>query len=239
MVSSGLDEKKEPEILYMDQWLVAVDKPAGLMVHRSGLSRGVLRFATDVVGALVGASVHPIHRIDRPTSGVLLFALDKETLREVSGQFARREVLKSYRAVVRGHMEPEGHIDSPLERGPGEPKKEAITLWKTLWQTELQYNVGRYPTARYSMLELTPKTGRRHQLRRHCARLRHPIIGDTSHGDRHHNRFFRETLHLPSLFLFAQSLSVLHPHTGVRLAIHAPLPARFETFKALCSDLGA
>jgi tRNA pseudouridine65 synthase len=153
--------------------------------------------------------------------------LDKEVARALSGQFARREVKKTYRALVRGFLEPDGTVERPLEREPGAVPKAARTDWVRLSTGVLPYAIGRYPTARYSMLSLKPTTGRRHQLRRHCAHLRHPVIGDVRYGDRHHNHFFRDKLGCNRLFLHAERLELMHPREGITLSLEASLPPEF------------
>ena len=218
---------QEPRVLFRDEHIIAIDKPAGLLVHRSSIAPDATEFALQIVRAIAGRQVYPIHRLDRPTSGVLLFALDRESAGHLGGQFTRREVQKTYRAIVRGHPADEGVIDYPLAREKGEEKKGAVTRWKCIAQGEVDAPVSRYQTARYSLLELYPETGRRRQLRRHCAHIRHPIIGDTSHGDRHHNRFYRETLGLGGLFLFAQRLGFAHPVSGDPVVIEAETPRTF------------
>lgn len=226
----GLNERnassEELSILYRDEYLVAINKPAGLLMHRSSIARDVHVFAIQAVRDQLDVPVFPVHRLDRPTSGVLLFALDPDTQRVVNARFASHQVEKTYHAVVRGHPAESGSLDYPLSGRDDDRKKEAQTSWKRLRTTEVNAPVGRYPTARYSLLELRPSTGRWHQLRRHCAHLRHPIIGDTSHGDGRHNRFFRDTLLITGLCLHASSLRMAHPITEAPLHIHAPWPER-------------
>ena len=220
------------DIIYQDQWLVVIDKPPGLMVHRSAIGRDVTEFALQRVRDLVGQRVYTVHRLDRPTSGLLVFALDKEAARILSGQFARREIEKTYRGLVRGFVEPCGRVEKALEREPGLTPKPANTHWERLSMGVLPYAIGRYPTARYSFLSLHPSTGRRHQIRRHCAHLRHPIVGDVRYGDRHHNHFFRDQLGMGRLFLHAEALEFSHPSLGTPMALRAPVPPQFDQIQA-------
>lgn len=227
------------DILYQDDHLVAINKPSGLLVHRSPIDASETRFAIQLTRDQIGQRVYPAHRLDKPTSGVLLFALNSETAGVLGEQFRNRSVTKTYLAVVRGHAEAEGHIDHALreqldkvagmaaDSEPVKEAKEALTDYRCLLQTELPYPVGRYPTARYSLVELKPKTGRKHQLRRHMKHIFHPIVGDTTHGDGRHNQFFREHYKCHRLLLHARSLQVVHPHTGEMLTIYAPLPEDF------------
>lgn len=214
------------EILYKDDHLVAINKPSGLLVHRSPIDPRETRFAIQQTRDQIGQRVYPAHRLDKPTSGVLLFALDSETAGVLGEQFRNRTVEKTYLAVVRGYAEEQGHIDhalrEQLDKAAGSaadseaPKeaKEAITDYRCLLKTELLHPVGRYPTTRYSLVELSPKTGRKHQLRRHMKHIFHPIVGDTTHGDGKHNQFFREHFDCHRLLLHSRSLQVKHPHTG-------------------------
>ncbi len=213
----------ELEILYQDQWLVVVNKPSGLLVHRSMIDRHETEFALQTVRDQIGQRVYPVHRLDKPTSGVLLFALDSDTARQLGVIFTQRETVKQYLAVVRGYSDPEGIIDYALKEQldkiadaqakKDKPAQSAVTHYRQLQTVELPLAVGRYATARYSLLELTPETGRKHQLRRHMKHIYHPIIGDTTHGDGKHNSLYREQFDCHRLLLHAQSLSLVHPHT--------------------------
>ena len=226
------------EILYVDEWLVAVHKPAGLLVHRSLIDKHATDFALQRVRDQLGRRVYPVHRLDRPTSGVLLFALDTATARTLTARFTAGQVVKTYQAIARGYLEPAGVIDHALREEPdalsdakADPNKApqpAITHFRRLATVELPYPVSRYPTARYSLLELQPTTGRKHQLRRHLKHRFHPIIGDTTHGDGRHNQFFARHFDNQRLLLAATRLQLRHPQTGEALAIRAPLAADFQ-----------
>ncbi|BAN69874.1 pseudouridine synthase [endosymbiont of unidentified scaly snail isolate Monju] len=221
-------------ILYLDDHLVAIHKPSGLLVHRSPLSRDRV-FALQQLRDQLGRRVWPVHRIDRATSGVLLFALDPATTQALAGQFERHEVEKEYRALVRGWTDKEGVIDHPVrdEEGHGRPQP-AITRYRRLHRVELPEPVDRYPTSRYSLVAVTPLTGRRHQIRRHFKHISHHLIGDTTHGNGRHNRFFRERFGIHRLMLTAQRLCLTHPVSGERLCLNAlPEPEwlrLFDTF---------
>jgi tRNA pseudouridine65 synthase len=220
------------EILFRDEYLTAVNKPAGIMVHRSRIAAPREQFALQMLRGQVGQRVYPVHRLDRPTSGALLFALDRASASKMSGCFARKEVEKTYVAVVRGFVEEAGRIDLPLRadvyKGPGKAVvKPAQTLFRRLAQIEVPYPVGKYSTARYSLLEVRPLTGRMHQIRRHLRDIAHPVIGDTRHGDSHHNRFVRETLGCGRLLLASVRIEFFHPVTGQPVSITAPLGPRF------------
>ena len=208
-------------VLYEDDALIAVHKPAGLLVHRSALARQETIFAMQLVRDQIGQHVYPVHRLDRPTSGVLLFAKSSSVAHLLCEQFQAQRVDKVYYALVRGYLTQAGRLDYPLREEldqiadkqamKDKEAQEAITVYQGCAQVELPFAVGRYPTARYSLVKLEPKTGRKHQLRRHLAHLRHPIVGDTTHGDGKHNRFFREQLESSRLLLIAKSISFMHP----------------------------
>ncbi|WP_286164483.1 pseudouridine synthase [Azoarcus sp. DN11] len=220
-------------ILYRDDCLVAVHKPSGLLVHRSVLDVHEERFAVQILRNQIGRHVHPVHRLDKGTSGVLLFALDRETAARVSAAFERQAVRKTYLAVVRGHPPLEGVIDHPVtrrfddaERRPDTaakaPAQDAVTRFRRLATTELPYQVDRYPTSRYALVELAPETGRRHQIRRHLKHLSHPIIGDATFGKGRHNRLFTQLFGVSRLLLACTRMQLAHPHTGAPLDLNAP-----------------
>jgi tRNA pseudouridine65 synthase len=244
--SAGADRASAIEvltILYRDEHLVAVDKPAGLLVHRSDIDRSETRFAVQLVRDLIGRRVRPVHRLDKGTSGVLLFALDDDAARGLGGAFERAEVEKAYLAVVRGWPPATGTIDHALARvrdgyAPGRESTGALparTDYHRLATVELPDAVDRYPTARYALLALAPRTGRRHQLRRHLKHIAHPIIGDATYGKGVHNRYFRRRYGAARLLLACVGLSCRHPVTGAPLSIAAP-PG--DEFAAVLAELG-
>ncbi|PKN45106.1 MAG: pseudouridylate synthase [Deltaproteobacteria bacterium HGW-Deltaproteobacteria-17] len=222
-------------VLYLDDFLVAVDKPAGLLVHRSEIDRHETHFALQMVRDLLGRRVFPVHRLDKPTSGVLLFALDPVTARMMGDLFTTGGITKTYLAVVRGWTPEALVIDHPLVEedltpradGPAPPAREAITHLERLATVELPFPAGPHPTCRCSLVRLTPKTGRRHQLRRHMKHIFHPIVGDTTHGDGRINALFRAQFACSRLLLAAVSFGFVHPHTGRTMEIRAPLDPAF------------
>ena len=237
--------KEELPILYRDDHLIAIHKPAGLLVHRTVLDRHETRFAVQILRDQIGQHVHPVHRLDRGTSGVLLFALDRDTGRLLSTQFETQQVDKTYLAVVRGIPEESGTIDHPLTRqyddyefrapdSSGEAQN-AVTCYRRLATVELPHRVDRYPTSRYALLELKPETGRRHQLRRHLKHIAHPIIGDATYGKGRHNRLFQELFGCHRLLLACLEMRLTHPLSGQPLALKTPLA---EDFELLLGKLG-
>ena len=226
-------------LLYQDEYLVAIDKPAGLLVHRSWLDRHETQFAMQMTRDLIGQHVYPVHRLDRPTSGVLLFALDPQTARTLSEDFAQHRVQKEYLALVRGWTPEQLFIDYPLKEEldkiadkfatVDKPAQEAQTQLQRLQTVELPYAVSaKHPTSRYSLVRLMPHTGRKHQLRRHMAHIFHPIVGDTKHGDGRHNRLFREQYDCQRLMLCNLSLTIQHPQLQSPLRIQTELDAQWQ-----------
>lgn len=208
-------------VLYRDDHVIAVHKPAGMLVHRSPISQDRF-FILQTLRDQIGRRVYPVHRLDRATSGVLLFALDSDTARTLVAQFERRSVDKSYLAVARGWTEEAGTIDHPVADDEGNGiAQPATTSFRTLASIELPYAVDRYPTARYSLVEVRPGTGRRQQIRKHFKHISHHLIGDTTHGNGRHNRFFRQQFGIHRLLLQSQSLGFRHPLDGRQVTIRA------------------
>ena len=217
-------------VLYRDDHLAVVNKPARLMVHDSALARGETDFAADRLRRQFERPVHLVHRLDRATSGCLLLAFDRDTASALGKQLMSRDVRKDYLAVCRGWpSEPRWTLDYPLDGGPGKPeKKPAITHFRALAQAELPVPSGGFPTSRFSLVLARPETGRFRQIRRHLRHLGHHLIGDTSHGDGQRNRILRMTLAVHRMLLHAQALTFAHPATGDTLRVCAPLDRDFE-----------
>ena len=179
----------------------------------------------------IGQRVYPSHRLDRPTSGVLLFSKQEEILPQLNSQFSDRSIKKDYLAIVRGiPQEKEALIDHPLPNIKSGKLQEARTHYEVLDESEIPFNsTGRYPTSRYSLLLLQPETGRTHQIRRHLAHIRHYIIGDKKHGDNKQNIFFQKQFGLENLLLHAFELKFIHPVTQQEIQLQAPIPVHFQT----------
>ncbi|MFZ2632357.1 MAG: pseudouridine synthase [Desulfosalsimonadaceae bacterium] len=224
------------KIIYRDEYFIAVDKPPGLLVHRSPIDRKEKRFALQMVRNLVNRHVYPVHRLDRPTSGVLLFALSPEMLKQTAALFQAGLAAKKYLAVVRGYIPEKGTIDHPVKEirdrflcrqnnkpmEPSEKKPDAVTGYLRLAMVELPVSVDKYPATRYSLAALYPETGRRHQLRQHMKHVSHPIIGDTKYGKDVHNKFFAREFNCHGLLLSAVELNFTHPVTGKTVTIQVP-----------------
>ena len=213
-------------VLYEDDSFIAVIKPHNLLVHRTELSRDSIS-AVQIVREMTDLPVNPVHRIDRGTNGVLLFAKNKEATKFASDQFMKHEVQKSYLAIIRGWpREEEGIIDSPITTERGE-NQSAETHYKVLKKIDLSIPVGKFSSSWYSLIHAIPKSGRMHQIRRHLKRLCGPVIGDTQHGDGKHNKLFREKFNSHELLLFAESLTFKNMN-GEEIILNAPLPNSFK-----------
>nr|WP_211215597.1 pseudouridine synthase [Colwellia piezophila] len=259
--------------------MVAVDKPAGLFVHRSYMDRDEIYFALQLVRDQIGQYVYPVHRLDRPTSGVLLFALTKDIATKLSQAFANKAsraelelktelnkeantenkpqeqvaenraintvessslaMVKTYYALVRGHLaQPIGFIDHALKEkldklgdknvSRDKPAQSAQSYYQVMEQASLPIKVGKFDSVRYSLVKVQPITGRRHQIRRHLAHLRHPILGDINYGDNKQNPFFIEHFGFKRLMLHAQSLEFNHPVSEQRMKISAPFDRHWQ-----------
>lgn len=223
-------------ILQQGPGWVALEKPAGFHVHppESGdfkVPRD--RVALYVARDLLRTWVYPVHRLDVSTVGVLVMALNPQAASFLAKQFQERRVRKTYHAVVRGWTPDEQLVDIPLELDSTGDLAESRTRYRTLARLELPRPVGkRHASARYSLLEVKPETGRFHQIRRHMNRISHPIVGDAAHGDSHHNRFFREELGFEGLCLKAHDIEFTEPDGGTR-AVVAPDNEKWTGLRAL------
>jgi tRNA pseudouridine65 synthase len=219
-------------ILYRNRGLLALNKPAGLPVHGSRIFEDQPETLLGLAREKIGRVLLPVHRLDRPVSGLLLMAETKQLQADLGRMFEQRRVTKTYLAVVRGWPAATGLIDHPLgpvrdERKNAAPARPAVTRFTRIATAEVPVPVAPYPTARYSLLALQPETGRRHQLRRHLKHASHPLVGDTTYGRGEHNRLFRERFSCNRLLLHAWSLELPHPASGERLRLTAPLDAAY------------
>jgi tRNA pseudouridine65 synthase len=228
------------DILYRDEYFIAINKPSGLLVHRSPIDRHETQFAIQMLRDQIGQYVYPLHRLDKPTSGVLFFALDKESANLASKQFKEHSIEKTYITAVRGFVDNEGVIEHPLKEkldkiadkmaNKDKEAQEAITHYKRLDTVEIDASVGRYDKVRYSLVEVKPRTGRKHQIRRHMKHISHHILGDTKYGRGEHNKFIREYFDCHRLLLHASSLKFFHPYKEEIIIIDAPID---DIFKAI------
>jgi len=215
------------DILYRDEHLIAINKPHGLLVHRSNIAADADEFAVQLLRDQIGLKVNPAHRIDRKTGGVLLFALDKPTEIAMQQQFMENQVKKKYLAIVRGHTPDNEEIDYPLRKENGTLQK-AFTKYSTLNRAELNIPFGAHPTSRYSLVEVVPETGRMHQIRKHLSHIFHPIIGDRTHGCNKQNKLFKEKWEMTTMLLHAAQIVFVHPVNNKQVIIEAPVQQEFK-----------
>ncbi|MDR6516069.1 pseudouridine synthase [Chryseobacterium camelliae] len=222
------------EILYRDEHLIAINKPSGLLVHKSFYSGEADTYAIQELRNQIGQKVYPVHRLDRKTSGVLLFTLDKDTLRAMSDQFATREVEKKYIAILRGWTKEEETIDNDLTN-ENEVKQNAVTYYRRLQTSEIDLPFLKHQTSRYSLVEAIPETGRFHQLRKHFKHILHPILGCRKHGCNKQNKLLLQTFNMTRMTLHAYQLAFTHPITHERIQVIATID---EEFKKVGDTLG-
>lgn len=227
--------KNNLEIIAQDELLIAINKPAGLLVHRSAIDFHEQHNAQEILQQQINHDVFPVHRLDKPTSGVLLFALNKVIAADLAVKFQNREVYKEYIAVVRGHVDDAGVIDNPVrdKDAPQKPRKDAVSGYQALARITLPLSVDQYSEARYSIVKLLPESGRRHQLRQHMKHISHPIIGDTSYGKSVHNRFFKQHFDCKRLLLHARCLRFIHPASDEALTMTAEPDKKFSSITEL------
>jgi len=221
------------EILFQDEHFVAVNKPHGLLVHRSSIAADAEEFALQIIRDQLNQKVFPVHRLDRKTSGVLLFALSSESAQKLQSQLENPKTQKTYLAIVRGYFPDAIEVDHPLTNDRGKTQ-DAFTSFQTVCRTEIDIPFGKHPTSRYSLIKAFPKTGRMHQIRKHLNHLRHPIIGDRPHGCNKQNKLFKEKWNMTTMMLHAMELEMDHPVSNEPMTIKAPL---FETFKMMKKEL--
>lgn len=218
------------DICFEDDYLIAVNKPNNVLVHHSHMARNQSN-ETTLVELLFGqfqTQAYPIHRLDRKTSGIILCAKNKKYVGTFQNLFITNQIQKTYLGLVRGHISESGKIDTPVKGRDANTYKEALTYFKRLKIAESAIAVHPYNNSRYSIVELTPKTGRLHQLRIHLNKISHPLLGDPKYGDRFHNRMFASEFECDDLFLHAKELQFTHPFTKELHCISAELPKHWQ-----------
>ncbi|WP_066438728.1 pseudouridine synthase [Chryseobacterium sp. CCH4-E10] len=215
------------EILYRDEHLIAINKPSGLLVHKSFYSGEADTYAIQELKKQIGQKVYPVHRLDRKTSGVLLFTLDKEMLKTMSDVFAARAVEKKYIAILRGWAKEEETIDYDLIN-ENEVKQNAVTRYRRLQTSEIDLPFLKHQTSRYCLVEATPETGRFHQLRKHFKHILHPILGCRKHGCNKQNKLWLQTFGINKMTLHAHQLIFNHPNSGEKIIINAAIDDEFK-----------
>ncbi|WP_440881081.1 pseudouridine synthase [Tenacibaculum sp. C7A-26P2] len=214
------------EIIYKDEFIVCVSKPNNIVVHHAYHSRNVIEEQSllEKIYDEFGEKMFPIHRLDRKTSGIILLARNKKAVSSFQQLFIEDKIKKTYLGIVRGHSPERLIINSPVKGRDAKVYKNAETLLETIDKTIQKIPVKPYETSRYSLIKLTPKTGRLHQLRIHTNKISHPLIGDPKYGDKNHNIMYQKKFDCYNLFLHAYSLKFMHPLTKKELKLVAKLP---------------
>jgi len=215
-------DQEKIEILWQDEYLAIINKPAELIIHASAISRDRDTLIRRLRNQFENPPI-PVHRLDRPVSGVIVAAFDSDSAACLSKAFREGEVHKNYIAIVRGHLKGEGLIDLPLKNERSGEMQESRTTYRHLADIELPLSSRKYPTSRYSLVMASPETGRYHQIRRHLARMGYPIVGDTSHGDSYCNHQFEENFGVRGLMLHSHSVCLKHPHREETVQLESPL----------------
>ena len=226
-VPIGLSRSGQIGLLFEDDRYLAVSKPPGLLVHRTAIDAHEKENLRDILRDHHSGRLDPVHRLDKPTSGVILFGKDTEAIDACKRQFEAGSTIKEYLCIVRGHVHEAGCVGKPLPKGMEGPPRKARTSFNPLGRCELPYAASRYPTARLSLLECTPHTGRYHQIRLHMRHFRHPVIGDSQHGDKPQNRAFEAYTGTAGLLLHARRFAFVHPD-GTLVDLLAGLPGKWE-----------
>ncbi|MCB9359758.1 MAG: pseudouridine synthase [Flavobacteriales bacterium] len=213
------------EILYEDEFIVVVNKPNDVLMYPSYYARNI-KDATlvELLNKQLQVKTSPLHRLDRKTSGVVIFGKSAEVAKVFEKLFAQHQIEKTYLAIVRGFCENEGVIGTPIKNNDTGVYKDALTTYKTITTYEWEMPVTPYDKSRYSLIELAPKTGRMHQLRKHLNKINHPIIGDHKYGDRNYNKTFTHEFGFDKLLLHAKQLNFTHPLTNKEMEINASIP---------------
>ena len=223
------------EIVFENEELIAINKPHGLLVHRTSIAKDAKEFALQKLRDQIGLQVNPAHRLDRKTSGVLLFTKSRAASQEIQPLFDRRQVRKKYLAIVRGFLPLFGTVEYALK---DEFKiRDAKTDYQTLEQFEVEIPLNDFPTSRYSLIKLCPLTGRFHQIRRHLAHIFHPIIGDRPHGCNKQNKLWKEKFGLTVMLLHAEELEFNSDRFGKIQITATPSPEFMRALSILGSQL--
>lgn len=230
--------EKPIQVVYRDDHYVAVFKPAGLVVHRGKLTRADEPVLLQALRDQLNQFIYPIHRLDRPTAGLILFGLHSAAASRMAELFTNRHVSKYYQALVRGFAPLAGVVDKPLQEQYGEemfpestidhPKQTAETHFHRLRLFQAPWPVSEYPASRYSLLEIRPVTGRWHQIRRHLNHIAHPVLGDHRHGDHRCNQLLYAQTGVYRMLLTAMRMDFRHPFTDELLSIVVSRGSEFD-----------
>lgn len=218
----------EIPIIYRDEHLIVVDKPVDLPVHKNDFMPHDADYLTKLVGDLIGQWIYNVHRLDSKTSGLIVLAFSSEVAHLLALMFERKEIGKKYQAIVQGNPG-EGKFETKVVvKKKSKFKKPALTNFQTLKMVETGISYDEKINILLSLVEITPETGRWHQIRQHFAQHRFDILGDTHHGDFTLNKILTEKTGIKRLFLHASNLEFIHPVTKELLKFQSYLPEEFD-----------
>lgn len=215
-------------IIYQDEHLIVVDKPIDLPVHKNDFMANDAPYLTKLIGDITGKWIFNVHRLDSKTSGVMVLAFSSEMAHDLTLQFERKEVDKTYFALVQGNPGEGTFNEKVLVKKKTKFKKPATTHYKTLETVGTKISYKEKENVELSLVEINPETGRWHQLRQHFAKNRFDIVGDTHHGDFTLNKIILADTEVRRLFLHAGKLEFTHPISKERKLFTAELPAGFQ-----------
>ncbi|HPE86378.1 MAG: hypothetical protein EOL88_02735 [Bacteroidia bacterium] len=216
------------EICYSDAYFVVVNKPAGILVHKTNMAIDEKVTLMQRVADQLGRKVYPVHRLDKGTSGVNIFSLDARTSEMFRRMFVEKRIGKIYFAVCRGWLTDEVLVEYPVKTSTLATRVAAVTRIIPLATAEIDVPVGPYEKSRYTLIQAEPHTGRWHQIRQHCSHLRHPIAGDKRHGDYRHNAMFSTQFSVTNVMLHAGAVTFEHPYQLRRITVNAAFPAHWR-----------
>ena len=215
-------------VLYQDEQIIVVNKPVNLPVHKNDFMPYDAPYLTKLIGDSTGKWIYNVHRLDSKTSGVIVLAFSSEAAHNLALQFERKEVQKTYFALVQGEPGEGTFSEKVLVKKKSKFKKPAVTHFKTLETISTKISYKEKENVVLSLVEIRPETGRWHQLRQHFAKNRFDILGDSHHGDFTLNKIITEKVGVKRLFLHAAKLKFSHPGTKTDMSFKAELPMEFN-----------
>lgn len=219
----------EIPVIFQDEYLMVVEKPIDLPVHKNDFMPHDAPYLTKLIGDKTGKWIYNVHRLDSKTSGVIILAFSPETAHELTLLFERKEVKKTYYAIVQGNPGEGTFTEKVLVKKKSKFKKPAVTHFKTLQTVTTNISYKEKQNVSLSLVEIYPETGRWHQLRQHFAKNRFDILGDTHHGDFTLNKIVTEKTGIKRLFLHAERLQFEHPVTKEKIDVAAEIPQEFKS----------
>lgn len=223
-----MENNFEIPVIYQDEHIIVVDKPVDLPVHKNDFMPHDAPYLTKLIGDLTGKWIYNVHRLDSKTSGVIVLAFSTEMAHEMALKFERKEISKTYFAIVQGEPDSGSFDRKVVVKKKSKFKKPAVTHFKTLQTVQTNISYKEKENVQLSLVEINPETGRWHQIRQHFAQHHHDILGDSHHGDFTLNKIITETIGVKRLFLHAGKLEFTHPATKEKMLFEAEMPTDFN-----------